>query len=114
VSSVLRDDPEQERYEIEVDGELAGFSEYRGHGAVRAFTHTEIEPRFEGRGLASELIRYALDDIRAQGVHILPLCPFVKAFLNDHREYLDLVQPQHRVAFNLPEPAYDPSDRRAG
>jgi predicted GNAT family acetyltransferase len=104
VTIVVSDNPEQERYEIVVDGELAGFSEYRGHGPVRAFTHTEIQDRFGGQGLATELIRQALDDIRDQGLHILPICPFVKVFLNEHREYLVLVEPRHRVAFNLPEP----------
>jgi predicted GNAT family acetyltransferase len=96
--------PAQERYEIRVDGELAGFAEYRGHGAVRAFTHTEVDPAFKGRGLATQLIAGALDDVRAQGVHVLPICPFVKAFLGDprHAGYLDLVEPRHRAAFNLP------------
>jgi predicted GNAT family acetyltransferase len=97
--------PEAERYEITVDGELAGYSEYRGGGPLRAFTHTEIEGRFEGRGLATELIRQALDDVRAQGANVLPLCPFVQAFLAEYREYLDLVEPGIRASFNLPEPA---------
>ena len=104
MSHVVRDKPERERYEIEVDGETAGYSDYRGQGPVRAFTHTEIDGRFEGRGLGSELIRFALDDARSQGLHVLPVCPFVKAFLAGHPEYLDLVEPQHRQAFNLPEP----------
>jgi uncharacterized protein len=98
-----------QRYEIRVDGELAGFAEYRGGGDARAFTHTEIDERFEGRGLAKELIRHALDDVRAQpGVQVIPICPFVKAFLADHREYLDLVDPRIRAAFNLPEPLETP------
>jgi predicted GNAT family acetyltransferase len=75
---------------------------------VRAFTHTEIDPRFEHRGLATELIGTALDDVRAQGLHILPICPLVKAFLVDHRDYLDLVEPPHRAAFNLPESVKGP------
>ena len=54
------------------------------------------------------LIREALDDIRAQQLHILPMCPFVKAFLAEHRDYLDLVEPAHRTAFNLPEPMETP------
>ena len=102
----VTDNPERERYEITVDGELAGFSDYRGGGEVRAITHTEIDPRFEGRGLGSRLVAEELDDVRAKGLHVLPVCPFVKAFLGDpeHREYLDLVEPQHRRAFGLPEP----------
>ena len=100
----VRDNADAERYEISVDGEPAGFAEYRGHGPVRAVTHTEIAERFGGQGLAGELIRRMLDDLRSQQVHILPICPFVKAFLAEHRDYLDLVEPVHRAAFNLPDP----------
>jgi predicted GNAT family acetyltransferase len=45
-----------------------------------------------------------LDDVRARGITILPVCPFVKAFLADHEEYLDLVEPRYRRAFGLPDP----------
>jgi predicted GNAT family acetyltransferase len=79
-------------------------AEYRGRGPVRAFTHTEVREGFTGRGLASELIRGALDDVRSQGLHVIPICPFVKAFLAEHRDYLDLVDARIRRAMNLPEP----------
>ncbi len=91
----------QERYELRADGELVGILEYRGHGTVRALTHTEIFDGHEGQGLGTELIRRTLDDLRGRGLHVLPLCPFVKAFLEEHREYVDLVEPRHRAAFNL-------------
>jgi predicted GNAT family acetyltransferase len=104
VAVLVQDNPDAERYEIAVDGELAGYSEYRGHGSTRAFTHTEVDERFAGRGLATELVRRALDDVRSQHAHVLPICPFVKAFLAEHPEYLDLVEPRIRASFNLPEP----------
>lgn len=100
---VVTENPEQERYEIHVDGELAGFAEYRG-SEPRAFTHTEIAEQFGGQGLATKLIRFALDDMRARGVLIVPLCPFVAKFLQDHHDYLDLVAPHIRRAYNLPDP----------
>ena len=96
------DAPERERYELLVDGELAGFAEYRGNGPTRAYTHTEIDDRFEGRGLGSKLVQAVLDDARAKGFHVLPMCPFVNAYLDRHHEYLDLVEPHIRAAFNLP------------
>src|SRR4051794_7669100 len=52
----VADVAERERYEITVDGELAGFAEYRGHGDTRAMTHTEVLPAFEGRGLGGHLV----------------------------------------------------------
>ena len=108
MSITVVDAPERERYEASVDGELAGYSEYRGHGDTRAFTHTEIEQRFEGQGVGSALVAGALDDVRRQGLHVLPMCPFVKAYMGRHREDLDLVQPHLRQAFGLPEPTPRP------
>jgi uncharacterized protein len=98
------DVPEAERYEIRVDGEPAGFAEYRGRGKVRAFTHTEIAEGHEGQGLGGRLVRFALDDARDREMQVVPICPFVASYLAEHREYLDLVAPQLRRAFNLPDP----------
>lgn len=95
---------EQQRYEIHVDGVLAGFAEYRGDGP-RAFTHTEVLEEFAGQGLAKALISGALDAERAKGRKIIPLCPFVAKFLTEHRSYLDLVEPHIRSAYRLPDPA---------
>jgi len=81
------------RYEITVDGVLAGFAAYRDRDGRRVFTHTEIDPRFEGRGLGSQLVRAALDDVRARGLTIVPLCPFVRSWLGKHAGYADLVAP---------------------
>ncbi len=90
-AAVVTDNPGESRYEIQVGGRLAGFAEYRrGAGSV-AFDHTETEPGSQGRGLASELIRRALDDVRGQGLTVQPFCPFVKVFIARHDEYKDLV-----------------------
>lgn len=80
-----------ERYEITVDGVLAGFVTYHDHSGRRVFIHTEIDPAYEGRGLGSRLVRAALDDVRAKGMTIVPRCPFVRAWLESHEGYADLV-----------------------
>jgi predicted GNAT family acetyltransferase len=90
-----------ERYEISTGGELAGFTQYRLRPALIAFVHTEVEPRFEGRGLAGKLIAAALDDARAKGLAVLPFCPFVNAYIKRHGEYLDLVPEVYRTQFGL-------------
>ena len=79
------------RYEIVVDGEVAGFTQFHLKGDVAVFPHTEISEEYEGRGLATTLIRSALDDMRARGLTIVPQCPFVRAFIEKHPEYEDLV-----------------------
>jgi len=91
MSIEVTDAPERSRYEIRVDGTLAGFSEYRDMRGIRVFTHTEIDEEFEGQGLGTILVRTALDSVRAGGGSIVPLCPFVEHFVTEHTEYADLV-----------------------
>jgi uncharacterized protein len=94
--------PEHFRFEIRVDGELAGFTEYRRRPGLIAFTHTLIDPRFEGQGLASQLVRTALSEARSEELAVLPFCPFVRRYIAQHsEEYLDLVPSDLRAAFEL-------------
>jgi uncharacterized protein len=100
--SVVADDREHDRFTIAVDGgELAGFAQYRRRPQLIAFVHTEIDPRFAGRGLASELIGTALETAKAEGLAVLPFCPFVDAYIKKHREYVELVPEPHRAQFGL-------------
>lgn len=87
----IADARERSRFEISLDGEPAGFAAYRLRGPTIVFTHTEIDPRFEGRGLAGELVRFALDAARDAGLTVKPLCPYVAAYIDKHPEYRDLV-----------------------
>lgn len=89
------------RYELTLDGALVGFAEYRPAGPALMFTHTEVEEGHEGQGLGSTLIRAALDDARSHGQQVVPMCPFVAHFIREHREYVDLVQPEQRGVFGL-------------
>jgi predicted GNAT family acetyltransferase len=97
----IGDNAEERRYEVRVDGELAGFAQYRPQPGRIAFSHTEIDDRFEGQGLGSKLIAFALDDVRGRGLAVLPFCPFVKAYVQRHREYADLVPADRRGEFGL-------------
>ena len=100
----VRENTAEQRFEIWVDGELAGFTTYEEHGSRLSFMHTEIDGRFGGRGLGSILIRETLDAVRARGGEVLPYCPFVKAFILKHPDYLDLVPVSRRATFDLPDP----------
>jgi len=66
-----------------------------------AFVHTEVDERFQGRGLGDRLIRGALEDARARGLAVLPFCPFMKAFIERHREFEALVPDAYREQFGL-------------
>ncbi|MGY2066205.1 GNAT family N-acetyltransferase [Blastococcus sp. SYSU DS0619] len=105
------DNPEAGRFEVLVDGEVAGFAEYRRTRSSVAFTHTVVDPAFEGRGLGSALARGALDATREAGLSVLPFCPFIRSYIERHPEYRDLVPEGRRAQFRLAATAAQP-DRR--
>jgi predicted GNAT family acetyltransferase len=98
---VIIDNPDQHRYEIRVQDEVAGFVQYRRREGLVALIHTEIDTRFEGQGLGSQLIAGVLDEARAAGVWVLPFCPFVNSYVERHPEYADLVPEEFRSEFGL-------------
>jgi predicted GNAT family acetyltransferase len=98
---VVKDNPGESRYEVYVDDDLAGFVTYRLDSDVIAFLHTQVSPEFQGGGVASALVREALDDARARGLAVLPFCPYVSAWIRRHPEYADLVSADQRARFAL-------------
>ncbi len=97
----VTDNQDQHRFEILVDGNLAGFSEYHLHPDRIAFTHTEIDKAFSGQGLASKLVRSTLDDARSRNLLVLPYCPFVQDYIAKHPPYVALVAADQRADFGL-------------
>ena len=85
------DDPAASRYELHVRGELAAFTNYRLAPNRIVFTHTETLDGFAGHGLATRLARAVLDAARARGLRVVPQCPFVAQYVDEHPEYQDLV-----------------------
>lgn len=75
------------RYELTVDGVLAGYSQFRTGPDTIVFTHTVVKPEYEGRGLGSRLAKFVLDDAVARGERIVPECPFIAAYLRGHTGY---------------------------
>ena len=102
----VTDASDRERFEISVDGEVVGFAEYHRSDSAISFTHTEIAPGHGGAGLGTALISAALDAVRAEGLPVLPYCPFVQHFIREHPEYMELVPESRRASFGLiAEPA---------
>lgn len=97
----VRNQPEQSRYAVFLDDEPAGFAAYQESGREIALTHTEIDSRFEGKGLGSGLARGALDDIRGRDLELLPHCSFISGYIKRHEEYVDLVPADRRSEFGL-------------
>jgi len=91
VSAVVVRNDERSRYDIVVDDHVVGHTDYRTHGDHQVFVHTEIDPAYRGRDLAEHLVRAALDDVRDNGMTVVPRCPYVARFIEEHPEYRDLV-----------------------
>ena len=95
---VVVDNAGAQRYEARVHGTLA-LIDYQRTGNRIVLTHAEVPRQFEGQGIASKLARVALDDARAQGLAVIPRCPFVAAYIRRHPAYRDLVPPEERERY---------------
>jgi uncharacterized protein len=84
MTTTVLDVAERSRFEIHVDGKLAGWAAYRAEPGRITFTHTEIDPMYAGNGFGGELVAAAVDTARRRNVEIVPECPFVRAWLAKH------------------------------
>lgn len=108
--TIVQDRPDEERYEIRVDGQLAGFAAYRLSRDVISVLHTEIDPAFQGQGLAGQLVRDMLADIASRELGLYPFCPLVhRVIRKDLAAYLQLVPENARERFRLPATADEPA-----
>lgn len=91
----------QDRFEVLVDGAVAGFAAYHHEGDAIAVTHVEVEDGHEGEGIGSRLVASMLAEVRERGTPVLPYCPFVKAYLRKHPDEQDVVPAAERARFGL-------------
>jgi predicted GNAT family acetyltransferase len=91
MDATVRNDPEANRYEIREGDQLLGIVAYQHRGSTLVMTHTEVDQDAGRSGLGSSLVRGALDDVRSQGIKVVPLCPFVRGWIDRHPDYADLV-----------------------
>jgi uncharacterized protein len=88
--------PEASRYELRDGDRLIGELAYRRRDGRIALIHAEVDEALEGRGLGTRLVTTALDDARREGLEVVPLCPFVAAFIDHHPEYQEVVAADYR------------------
>jgi predicted GNAT family acetyltransferase len=100
-SYAIRDNVEKHRFEADLgDGSLA-IAEYQIRDRKILFTHTQVPPAHEGRGVGTALIRFALQAARDRGLRVVPICPFFAAYMDEHQEEQDLLDPPNRKAPRL-------------
>ena len=87
----VRHDEEQQRYVLEINGQLLGFAQYHEEGDRQIFTHTEIDDSLSGKGMGSMLVRESLDDARQRGKRIVPVCEFIGAYVKKHPDWNDIL-----------------------
>jgi uncharacterized protein len=87
---VVRND-DRRRYEARLDGTVIGHSRFQLRPGTVIFTHTEVDPAYEGRGVGSQLAGAALDDVRQRGQRVVAECPFIAEYIDRHPDYADLV-----------------------
>ncbi len=96
----IRDNAEAKRYELPVEGEVAVVT-YNLSPPNLMITETLVPEKLEGRGIASRLARHVIEDARARGLLILPVCPFFAAYFQKHPEHADVVHPTYRQILGL-------------
>jgi uncharacterized protein len=95
------DVPARGRFEIRSDDRVIGLASYHVDGDVMTLPHTEIDPSMGGRGLGTTLVREVLAAARSRQLHVLPYCSFIRKYLLDHPEDIDLVAEEDRATFGL-------------
>jgi uncharacterized protein len=98
------DVPEKGRFEVRIDDRVVGLASYHVDGGTMTLPHTEVDPSMGGRGIGTILVAGVLDSARERGLHVLPYCSFVRHYIEQHPETVDLVAAGDRGRFGL-EPA---------
>lgn len=96
----VRHNPEARRFEVDLGGPVA-LADYNRLAHAIMFTHTEVPPQFEGRGIGTRLIVAGLDYARAEKLKVIPTCPFFAAYMRKHGEVQDLLDPTQRKLIGL-------------
>ena len=100
-SYAVRDNVEKHRFEIDLgDGSLA-VAEYTLRKGKIMFTHTEVPPAHENKGLGTLLVTTALAAARTRGLQVIPICPFFGSYIKKHAEVQDLLDPTYRKVLKL-------------
>ena len=95
------DVPERGRFEVRLDGRVVGLASYHVDGGTMTLPHTEVDPSVGGRGIGTALVAGVLEAARERGLHVLPYCSFVRHYIQQHPETIDLVASEDRPHFGL-------------
>ena len=101
MDTTVVDVPEKGRFEVRMDDRVVGLASYHVDGTTMTLPHTEVDPGVGGRGIGSILVAGVLEAARERGVTVLPYCSFIRHYIQQHPEYVDLVAADDRPHFRL-------------
>ena len=101
MNATVVDVPERGRFEVRIGDRVVGLASYHVENGLMTLPHTEVDPSMGGRGLGKALVSAVLDAARERGLHVLPYCSFVRHYIQQHPETLDLVTDDDKPHFGL-------------
>ncbi len=101
METTVVDVPERGRFEVRIDDRVVGLASYHVENGLMTLPHTEVDPSMGGRGLGKVLVSGVLDAARERGLTVLPYCSFVRHYIQQHPETLDLVADDDKPHFGL-------------
>ncbi len=101
MNATVVDVPERGRFEIRVDDKVVGLASYHVENGTMTLPHTEVDPSVGGRGIGSALVAGVLAAARERGLTVLPYCSFVRHYIQQHPEDIELVAEADRPHFGL-------------
>ena len=101
MDTTVIDVPERGRFEIRAGGQIVGLASYHVEGGTMTLPHTEVDPAMGGRGFGTALVAGVLSAARERGLHVLPYCSFVRHYIQEHPDEIDLVAEDDRPHFGL-------------
>jgi predicted GNAT family acetyltransferase len=90
MSKNFRTGPAEGRYDYPVAGGIA-FADYIRQGDILRVTYTQVPDSLRGRGVGAALVKALLDEVRMQGMKVVPQCSFVAAYIRRHPAMRDLL-----------------------
>ena len=101
METTVVDVPEKGRFEVRIGDRVVGLASYHVDGTTMTLPHTEVDPSMGGRGIGTALVAGVLDAARERGLHVLPYCSFIRHYIQQHPETMDLVAAEDRADFGL-------------
>jgi uncharacterized protein len=101
MDTTVVDVPERGRFEVRLDGRVVGLASYHVDGTTMTLPHTEVDPSVGGRGIGTALVAGVLEAARERGLTVLPYCSFIRHYIQQHPDQIDLVAAEDRPHFGL-------------